>query len=121
MRFIADDDIPTAVWRLEFLLYVFIGESLSSRAMTRLVSRNQLPVRGHFELVVGEDLEGQVETAVEFILPLLGQAAGQTTRQRCRLPRAISSFIKRPAMIVLPAPGSSASRKRSGWRGSMVS
>jgi hypothetical protein len=25
-----------------------------------------------------------------------------------------------PAMIVLPAPGSSARRKRSGWRGSIA-
>jgi len=46
---------------------------------------------------------------------------GQTTRQRRRSPRAISSFIRRPAIIVLPAPGSSASRNRNGWRGSMAS
>ena len=30
---------------------------------------------GRLELVVGEDLEGQVEAAVELVLPLLGQAA----------------------------------------------
>jgi hypothetical protein len=31
----------------------------------------------------------------------------------------VSMFgVRRPAMIVLPAPGSSASRNRSGWRGS---
>ena len=32
-----------------------------------------------------------------------------------------SRLISRPTMIVLPAPGSSARGKRSGWRGSMVS
>ena len=47
--------------------------------------------------------------------------AGKTIRQRCRSPRAISSLISRPAMIVLPAPGSSASRKRRGWRLSISS
>jgi hypothetical protein len=31
------------------------------------------------------------------------------------------SEIKRPAMMVLPAPGSSASRKRNGWRGNIDS
>jgi hypothetical protein len=36
------------------------------------------PVTGarRFELVVGENLEGQMEAPVEFVLPLLGQAAG---------------------------------------------
>ena len=43
--------------------------------MTKLVSRNQLPVRG-FEVVVGENLERQVEAPVELVLPLLGETAG---------------------------------------------
>lgn len=32
----------------------------------------------------------------------------------------MSSLTSRPAMTVLPAPGSSASRNRSGWRGSIA-
>ena len=39
---------------------------------------------------------------------------GQTIRHRSRSPRATSSLISNPAMMVLPAPGSSASKKRSG-------
>jgi hypothetical protein len=62
-----------------------------------------------------------VETAIKLVLPLLGETAGANDQARWRSPRAISSFISRPAMIVLPAPGSSARRKRSGWRGSMAS
>jgi len=46
---------------------------------------------------------------------------GQTMRQRFTSPRTISSLMSRPAMIVLPAPGSSASRKCKGWRGSISS
>ena len=34
-----------------------------------------------------------------------------------RSPRSISSLAYNPAMIVFPAPGSSASRNRSGMRG----
>jgi len=41
--------------------------------------------------------------------------------QRRRSPRTISSLMSRPAMIVLPAPGWSTSRNRSGWRGSISS
>ena len=33
-------------------------------------------MRGGFELVVRQDLEGKLEPLVEFVLPLLGQAAG---------------------------------------------
>ena len=44
--------------------------------MTRLVLQEPVAGAGGFELVVGEDLEGQVEAAVELVLPLLGQAAG---------------------------------------------
>ena len=44
------------------------------------------------------------------------RAPGATIKQRSRSPRINSSLIKSPAMIVLPAPGSSASKNRRGWR-----
>ena len=50
--------------------------SLSSLAMARSFSRNQLPGTGGVEFVVRQYLEREVETPVEFILPLLGEAAG---------------------------------------------
>ena len=46
---------------------------------------------------------------------------GQTTRQRWRSPLAMSSLKKSPAMIVFPAPGSSARRKRNGCLGIICS
>ena len=57
--------------------------------MSRLCSRNRLPVARRLELVVGEDLEVQVEPAAQLVLPLLDQAAGATMRQRCRSPRTM--------------------------------
>ena len=44
--------------------------------MTRGASRNQLPVSRGFELVVGQNLERQVEAPVQLVLPLLRQTAG---------------------------------------------
>ena len=46
---------------------------------------------------------------------------GRTIRHRSRSPRTISCSLSSSAMMVLPAPGSSASRKRNGWRGSVSS
>ena len=46
---------------------------------------------------------------------------GATIKQRSSSPRINNSLIRRPAMIVLPAPGSSASRYRIGCLGSMCS
>src|SRR5262245_13885072 len=78
------------------------------------------PVAGArgLQFVVGQDLECQVEAARELVLPLLGEAAGADDETAPRSPRAISSLMSSPAMIVLLAPGSSARRKRSGCRGS---
>ena len=44
--------------------------------------------------------------------PLGGKLAGVITRMRSPARRRMSSFMYSPAMIVFPAPGSSASRKR---------
>ena len=121
VRLVADDQVPAAVRRLELLLHILVARELVEPGDDEVGLQEPVAGARGFELVVGEDLEGQVEAAVELVLPLLGQAAGQTTRQRCRSPRAISSLMSSPAMMVLPAPGSSASRKRSGWRGSIAS
>ena len=44
--------------------------------MTRFVSQEPVAGARRFELVVGQDLERQMEAAVQLVLPLLGQAAG---------------------------------------------
>ena len=66
----------------------------------------------------GQQFGGDAELGGQFVLPLLDQAAGAMMSIRFRSPRSMSSLAYRPAMIVLPAPGSSASRNRSGfWAG----
>lgn len=76
VRLVADHEVEAAVGRLELLLHVFVARELVEPGDDEV--RFEEPVAGtsRFELVVGEDLEGQMETAVELVLPLLGQAAG---------------------------------------------
>ena len=50
---------------------------------------------------------------------MIGDAGGATIKHLSRSLRAISSLISNPAMMVLPAPGSSASKKRRGCLGSI--
>jgi len=44
-------------------------------------------------------------SAVELILPLFRQASWTNHKTTLQIARAMSSLIKSPAMIVLPAPG----------------
>jgi hypothetical protein len=81
------------------------------------------PVAGarRFELVVGENLEGQVEATVEFVLPLFGQAAGADDQAALQVATGDQFLDQQAGHDGLAGAGSSASRKRSGWRGSIVS
>jgi hypothetical protein len=58
------------------------------------------------------------EPVEQLLLPLLDQAARRNDQATGEIPRSSSSFTYRPAMVVLPAPGSSASRTRNGVLGS---
>ena len=89
--------------------------------MTRSVARNQLPVRAAAALSLVKISKFRWNRWYSSSCHCSARLPGHTTRQRCRSPRAISSFISSPVMMVLPAPGSSASRKRSGYRGSIAS
>jgi hypothetical protein len=47
---------------------------------------------------------------MELVLPLLGEADWAHDQAPLEIARAIISLIRRPAMMVFPAPGSSARR-----------
>jgi len=89
--------------------------------MMRSFSRNQLPVRADSSLSLVRISNGSWKRRYSSSCHCSASMPGHTTMQRFKSPRAISSFINKPAMIVLPAPGSSASRKRSGCRGNIDS
>jgi hypothetical protein len=78
--------------------------------MTRSFSRNQLPVRAASSLSLVRISKGRWKRRESSSCHCSTRLPGQTMRQRWRSPRAISSLMRRPAMMVLPAPGSSARR-----------
>ena len=71
---IADDEIPTAINSLELLLYRLIAGQFVEPRDHQVVLKEPVAGAGRLQCIVGEDREGQVEAAVELILPLLGQA-----------------------------------------------
>ena len=82
--------------------------------MTRFVSRNQFPVRAASSFVVRQDLEGKLKATVKLVLPLLSQVAGANDETTLQVSMHDQFLDEQSAIIVFPAPGSSASRKRNG-------
>ena len=76
VRLVADHEIPAAIGRLELLLHVFVAGELVEAGDDQVGFQEPVAGARGFELVVGEYLEGQMEAAVELVLPLLGEAAG---------------------------------------------
>ena len=72
---VADHEVPAGIGRLEFLLHILVARELVETGDDQVGFQEPVAGAGGLELVVGEDLERQVEAAVELVLPLLGQAA----------------------------------------------
>ena len=75
VRLVADDEVPAAVGRLQLRLHVLVAGELVEPGDDEVGLEEPVAGARGFELVVGQDLEGQVEAPVELVLPLLGQAA----------------------------------------------
>ena len=59
-----------------FCLHVLVARELVEPGDDQVGLQEPVAGARGLQLVVGQDLEGQVEAAVELVLPLLGQAAG---------------------------------------------
>ncbi len=70
---VADDEVPVGL--LELGLDVSFAAQLVEAADGEGVLVEPVAGPGRFELVVGHDLEGQVEPAVQLVLPLLDEVA----------------------------------------------
>ena len=57
-------------------MHVLVARELVQAGNDEVCFQEPVAGAGGFELVVGQDLEGKMETAVELVLPLLGEAAG---------------------------------------------
>ena len=76
VRLVADDEVVAAVRGAELLLHVLVARQLVEARDGEVVLEEPVAGAGGLELVVGQDLEGQMEAPVQLVLPLLGEAAG---------------------------------------------
>ena len=61
VRLVANDEIPAAVRRLELFLDIFVPRQLVQARDDEIGLQEPVPGPGGLQLVVGEDLEGEVE------------------------------------------------------------
>ena len=73
---VADDQIPSAVRREKLALDVLIAGEFVQASNDVVGLQEPVTGSGSLQLVVGQNLKWQVETAIKFILPLLRQTAG---------------------------------------------
>ena len=75
VRLVTDHQVPAAVRGLELLLHVLVARELVQAGNDEVIFQEPVAGARRFQLVVGQDVKGQLETPVEFVLPLFGQAA----------------------------------------------
>ena len=76
VRLIADDQVPPTVGSLELLLDVLVARQFIEPRDHEVRLQEPVARPGGFEFVVRQNLERQMESPVEFVLPLFSQATG---------------------------------------------
>ena len=76
MGLVAHDEIPAAIRGLQLLLNVLVARELIQPGNDEIGFQEPVSCARCFELVVRQDVEGQVEPTVELILPLLRETTG---------------------------------------------
>jgi hypothetical protein len=75
VSFVADHEVPATVGRLQFLLYVLVARELVEAGNNEVGFQEPIAGPRCFQLIVGQDIERQVESAIEFVLPLFSEAS----------------------------------------------
>jgi len=75
VRFVAHDQVPAAVGRLELLLHVFIARELVEAGNHQVGFEEPVAGTRHLQPVIGENLKGEMKASIKLVLPLLSQAA----------------------------------------------
>ena len=73
---VEDDEVPACAGHPELGLHIGIPREFVEAGDDEIVFDEPVPGSGRFEVVVGDDLEGQVELVAHLVLPLFGEAAG---------------------------------------------
>ena len=74
VSFVADDEVPATVGRLQLLLHVVVARELVEAGDDEVGFQEPIAGPRRFQLIVGQDIERQVESAIQFVLPLLSEA-----------------------------------------------
>jgi hypothetical protein len=115
---------PNPIWQsgaCNFCCTSSSRESLSRRAITRLFSANQLPVRAASSLSFVMISNGRLKPPVKFVLPLLGEAAWTYDQASLKVTAHDEFLNQQSCHDRLTGARIVGSRKRSGWRGSIAS
>lgn len=72
---VADHEVPTALWHLELVLHAFVAREFVETGDNKVIFKEPIAGTRRFELVIGQNFEGQLKAEVKLVLPLLGQAA----------------------------------------------
>jgi hypothetical protein len=75
MCLIADYQAPAAIRGLELLLHILVARQLVQTGNDEVLFQEPVASTRRFQLVVGQDIKGQLKAPVEFALPLFSQAA----------------------------------------------
>ena len=75
VRFVADHQVVAAVRGSELRVDILVAGQLVQPGDGEIGFEEPVAGAGRLELVVGQEVEGKVETAVELVLPLLDQAS----------------------------------------------
>jgi hypothetical protein len=75
VRLVAHDEIPPAIGHRQLRLDIFVAAKLVEAGDDKIVLREPVTRARRLQLVVGQDLEREMETTVKLVLPLFGKAA----------------------------------------------
>ena len=76
VRFVADDEVPAAIGRLQLLLHILVAGQLVEPSDDEIGFQKPIAGARRFKLVVRQDFERQMKAPIKLVLPLLGEAAG---------------------------------------------
>ena len=72
VRFVADNEIASAIWRLKLLLRGIKARELIESRDHQIGLHEPVAGTRRFDFIVGEDLEREVKSPVKLVLPLFG-------------------------------------------------
>src|SRR5882762_10794242 len=97
MCFVADDEIPTTLWRAQLLLHVLVAGKLVQPGNDEIRFREPIPGSSSLKFVIGQNLERQMEATIKLILPLLGATSWTNDQTALEIAPGYELLNKQPS------------------------